>query len=94
MGSVAGRDIKLAGKEVDKSVRIDKHKQYKKKTAAADTEASKTVTGDQLDDDQDKVDQIFTKIKLGQENPDIVYHNSRRKRSKLVLEIDPSNIVE
>ena len=32
VGSVAGRDIKLAGKEVDKSVRKDKHTQYKKKT--------------------------------------------------------------
>ena len=51
VGCVAGRDIKLAGLEGDKSERQAKQEEYQNKTKVNDSNYNKTVTGAQFDGD-------------------------------------------
>ena len=92
VGCVAGRDIKLAGKEDGKTGRVTKEKMFKKKTKSKDKKCTETVTGAQFDD-QGELDKTPSKRKSDQDDPDIVCQKSRSKRSKLILEIDPAKLV-
>ena len=85
VGFIAGKDIKLAGKEGDKDTRLSNHDKRKTKSDAQKRKLSAVVTGDEFDDGKDPEDK--------DEDPEVIYKQAKKKR-KVILEIDPNEIVK
>ena len=85
VGFIAGKDIKLAGKEGDKDTRLSNHDRRKTKSDAQKRKLSAVVTGDEFDDGKDPEDK--------DEDPEVIYKQTKKKR-KVILEIDPNKIVK
>ena len=86
VGCVGGRDHKLALKEGEKTVRMAKDEKKKVKEDVKKRKLSEVVTGAEYDDGADEEEP--------NQDPDIVFNNRIRKKAKIVLEIDPNDIVK
>ena len=85
VGFIAGKDIKLAGKEGDKETRLSNDAEKKKKSDAQKRKLSEMVAGDEFDDGKDPEDK--------KEDPEVVFKQVKKKR-KVILEIDSNEIVK
>ena len=92
VGCIAGKDVKLAGKENKKKARICAEETKKEKSGALKRKLEEVVTGDEYDDGNGSEKTAFNQRGTRQD-PDMVFHQ-KIKREKVKLEIDPAKIVE